>query len=499
MNNLLETLNDVWQQQPQRAMLVDGDTGLNHGTFLIELEKCKQQLMQWQPKSVALLADNSVQWVLVDLACQLLNIPFLPLPVYFTPKQLKHSIIDAGCDLLLIENALAGPSTKGLVGGKVLGELNQYTAFALPTSAEHTVQLPEHTAKITFTSGSTGQPKGVCLSNAHQWQVARSIKDRINQRTNRHLCILPLATLLENVGGVYAALLNGSTVVMPRLSELGFNGSSSLDFTKLLEQISLCQPNSLITTPEILAGLTMAAEHGWAVPACLSFVPVGGARVAPGLISRAHNAGIAVYQGYGLSECGSVVSLNAPNEANHDTMGRVLPHNIVTIEDGEVMVSGNCFLGYANQPDSWAQPKCATGDMGFIDDNGYLTITGRRKNLLISSFGRNINPEWVESELLASSLLKQAFVFGDGKPYCVAALSPVSAGVTSTQIDQWIKQVNAQLPDYAQIKGWFLLLQPILPGSAMLTSNGRPKRAPLLAFFETQINQLFNSASMETL
>jgi long-chain acyl-CoA synthetase len=70
--------------------------------------------MQWQPKSVALLADNSVQWVLVDLACQLLNIPFLPLPVYFTPKQLKHSIIDAGCDLLLIENALGDASMHDL-------------------------------------------------------------------------------------------------------------------------------------------------------------------------------------------------------------------------------------------------------------------------------------------------------------------------------------------------------------------------------------------------
>jgi long-chain acyl-CoA synthetase len=114
VNNLLDTLNDVWIQQPKKAMLVDGDTGLDHGAFLIELEECKQQLMQWQPKSVALLADNSVQWVLVDLACQLLNIPFLPLPVYFTPKQLKHSIIDAGCDLLLIENALGDASMHDL-------------------------------------------------------------------------------------------------------------------------------------------------------------------------------------------------------------------------------------------------------------------------------------------------------------------------------------------------------------------------------------------------
>jgi long-chain acyl-CoA synthetase len=94
------------------------------------------------------------------------------------------------------------------------------------------------------------------------------------------LCILPLATLLENVAGIYASLLNGTTVAIPALAELGFKGSSSLDFTTLLGMISDVQPSSIITTPEILGGLVVAAKQGWLVPQCLSFVAVGCAKVA---------------------------------------------------------------------------------------------------------------------------------------------------------------------------------------------------------------------------
>ncbi|MFT5164687.1 MAG: long-chain acyl-CoA synthetase, partial [Alteromonadaceae bacterium] len=457
--------------------------------FVNEIERYVAVLDHWQAKSVALLGDNSIQWVLVDFACQLLNIPLLPLPAYFTTKQLKHSVKTAACDLLLTDIDGAEQLAE-LLSGEVLSEkIDLYRAISMVPASRAIV--PPGTSKITFTSGSTGYPKGVCLSQQQQWQVATSLKMAIDNTTDSHLCLLPLPTLLENVAGIYAAMLNGATVVIPSLGELGFSGSSSLDFSRFLGQISAVQPSSLITTPEILSGMVIGAEQGWPVPQSLSFVAVGGSRVSPGLTARTQKVGIPAYQGYGLSECASVVSLNTATQSKVPTAGKVLAHTKVAIVEGEVIVNGPLFLGYADDKDSWGQSSYATGDMGHVDDNGYLTITGRKKNLLISSFGRNINPEWVESELLSSSLIRQAFVFGDAKPFCVAALNPLSPTITPVQIDDWIQQINSQLPDYAQVKGWFLLPQPLLPGSDLLTSNGRPKRDKIVKFYAQDIERLY--------
>lgn len=488
-NSLLERLDTVWSKQPNKAMLVCDKAGLDYHTFKRELEFCVDQLAQYNPTGVAVLADNSAHWVVTDIACQHLCVPMLPLPLFFTPLQMQHAIKDAGCDLLLVESAMTQTVLERATGCEVIGQLYDYCVVRMPLISQS--QLPENTGKITFTSGSTGNPKGVCLSNEHQWTVAQSIQSSINKKTARHLCILPLSTLLENIAGVYAALLNGATVILPSLATLGFSGSSSLNFTSLLEQITQLQPSSLITTPELLSGLVNAAEQGWQVPYSLDFVAVGGARVAPGLLERAYRVSIAAYQGYGLSECGSVVSLNVPHCNDINAMGTILPHAQVTIEDGEVMVQGQLFLGYTNQPKSWSQQKVATGDLGYLDEKGQLVVTGRKKNVLISSYGRNINPEWVEAEVLVSPLIKQAYLFGDDKPYCVAAIVPVHPQVEVVQINDWIKQVNQLLPDYAQVKQWFIPQKDISISTGLLTNNGRPKRPLLEALLASEINERY--------
>jgi long-chain acyl-CoA synthetase len=361
--------------------------------------------------------------------------------------------------------------------------------YELPATS--TARLPKGTQKITFTSGTTGAPKGVCLSAEQQVAVAASIASTIDVESPRHLCILPLSTLLENLAGVYAPLFRGGTVVVPSLADVGLNGSSQLDIPSLLECIGREQPNSLILVPEILSALAVAAECGWRPPSSLHFVAVGGGKVSAELLLRARRAGLPAFEGYGLSECGSVVTLNVPAADRAGSVGRPLPHVQLHIVNNEIVVEGSTFLGYVDQPESWDAGPVRTGDLGRIDADGYVYINGRAKNQLITSFGRNLSPEWVESELLAGPLLQQAVVIGDARPWCVALLWPRDPATTDEDIAAWIRNANQQLPDYARIVDWRRLPKPMTSDSGLLTDNGRPRRTQIERLYGPLIEQLY--------
>ena len=169
----------------------------------------------------------------------------------------------------------------------------------------------------------------------------------------------------------------------------------------------------------------------------------------------------------------------------------MLPHVRVTERDGELWVEGNRFLGYLDEPASWRSGPVATGDLGSVDSDGYLSISGRRKHLLISSFGRNIAPEWVESELLADGLLRQAVVLGDDRPWCIALVYPADAGSSDSAIAAAITAANERLPDYARIRDWIRLQQPLSAANDLLTANGRPRRQRIAVHFAAAVDQCY--------
>ena len=130
----------------------------------------------------------------------------------------------------------------------------------------------------------------------------------------------------------------------------GFSGSRLTDPMALLGAITKAEPETLILVPELLQLLVIASGMGWQAPASLRFIAVGGSKVAPALLARARALGLPVHQGYGISECASVVSLATADNSHADSVGRILPHLTVTIIDSELVVSGNTFLGYASTP-----------------------------------------------------------------------------------------------------------------------------------------------------
>ena len=172
------------------------------------------------------------------------------------------------------------------------------------------------------------------------------------------------------------------------------------DVARLLGCVTTARPDSLILVPELLRLLVAAAERGWPAPSSLRFVAVGGASVAVELLERAAAVGLPVFEGYGLSECASVVCLNTPESRRPGSVGRPLPHARVRVGDGgQLMVSGVTMRGYLGDRRARRASEWATGDLGEIDADGYVYVRGRLGNMYITSFGRNVAPEWVEREI----------------------------------------------------------------------------------------------------
>jgi long-subunit acyl-CoA synthetase (AMP-forming) len=485
----------VWQVLSARAsrhdpapVLIGAGQRFDAGALVAAIERTVHALRHARLRCLALRADNAPSWVVIDLACQLADIRLVPLAPFFSPQQAAHVLTAAGCDALASPD-LRWPGSPLAVGSPAAGDLAGLPFWRLPVAP---VDMPDGTTKITFTSGSTGAPKGVCLSADHPQRVAASLATLIDLPGVRHLCLLPLATLLENVGGVYAPLLSNGTVYLPSLAETGLSGASSVDMVALTGAIDRHQPHSLILVPALLQALVGALGCGWHPPRSLCFVAVGGARVAPALLDTARRGGLPVYEGYGLSECASVVSLNTPGHDQPGSAGRPLPHLSVTIDNGELTVGGSGFLGYLGQPESWYPTAVRSGDVGHLDADGFLHVRGRRDNLIVTSFGRNVSPEWVEAALLAGPLLRDAVVFGNGETHCAALLGTANA-IGDDVLDAWVCRVNADLPDYARI-GAFARLPAPLAATGLLTGNGRPRRAAIAERYADVLARLFSAS-----
>lgn len=422
-----------------------------------------------QSRVLAVLADNSPAWVVTDLAAQEAGIVHLPLPAFFTPAQLRHALTDAGADAVLTDQ----PERIGALdlGFSVVGNWEGLTWMR---RAVDPVALPQGTVKITFTSGSTGAPKGVCLSGAGLYDTAMAVCERLaDLPLQRHLAVMPLSLLLENVAGVYAPLLRGMTVHLPPLATLGWKGMAGFDPAALDRAVGDSAASSVILVPELLKAWTVQLSAvAKRASDSLVFVAVGGARVAVEQLRASRRLGIPAYQGYGLSEGGSVLTLNRPGD-DGDGVGRPLAHARLRIDNGEVVTAARAFLGYTGSVNS-SDDSFATGDIGRFDADGHLHLAGRRSNLLVTSYGRNVSPEWIEAELLTDPRVLQVVVVGDGLP-ALAALLVVRPGVANSEIDAIVARINRHLPDYARLAHW-LSVEPFTAVNGLATGNGRPAR-----------------------
>lgn len=422
-------------------------------------------------RPVATRIDHGVGECLLDLALFEAGVPTIPLPPFFTPAQTAHALEAAGAQALL-----SGPVT---------------ASFACEPRAGQTPRpLPPGTARITFTSGSTGDPKGICLSADHILRVAAAVVETLGtHHAGRHLPLLPPGILLENVAGLHATMLAGGTYVALSQAAVGMADGFRPDLAAMLGAIATQRITSLILVPEYLAGLVAAMTASGVRLPLLTLVAVGGARIDPLLLDAAAAVGLPVRQGYGLTECASVVALAGSDPGSRGSVGPSIGANAIRLaEDGEILIDGPLNLGTVGAPR--LPGPLATGDLGRIDSDGRLWIEGRKSALIITSHGRNVSPEWVEGVLTRQPAIAQAMVRGDGRPALDALVVPASL---TADLAAAVAAANRDLPPYARIAQW-RAVAPFSPLAGQLTGNGRLRRDAIDSahpYQETPVDQPF--------
>jgi len=489
MNELLVRIRNHAHQTPNAFALRDERTELNYAQLIREIDRMDHQITG---RRIGLLMDNSIAWACLDLAILQRGSIAVPMPGFFTEDQLRHLIANANLDEIVTDHPervtalLSHPMVNSLpVAGYTLSR------FKLEPLAGSSY-LPPDTAKITYTSGTTGKPKGVCLSSKTLIKVTKSLCEAVGAQTSdRCLSILPLSTLLENITGLYAPLWMGASAQVPSLASCGFTGSSGLRIEALFATLNWAAPTITVLVPQLLKVLVMGIKSGIPVPKSLRFIAVGGAPVAQSLLTEAKNLGLPAFQGYGLSEAGSVTCLNLPGENRPGSVGKPLQHVQLRInQDGEVVISGDLHLGYLGTTADVRHTEWLTGDLGYLDEDGYLFLVGRKKTAFATAFGRNVAPEWVEASLTSHPSIAQAAVFGEGHPFNVAVLVP-RGEISVHGLEQIVHTINQQLPDYARITRWVVANQPFTSANQMLNQSGFVQRQNIYSTYRNQIESFY--------
>ncbi len=329
----------------------------------------------------------------------------------------------------------------------------------------------EDLASLVYTSGTTGLPKGVMLSHGNFLSNIRACVERFKlDEQDECLSFLPLSHVFERMAGYYLMLYCGTVIAyaesfdtipanlaeirptvaisVPRLYEKMyarvmervlsgpwlrkqiFFGTLKICRSVIGQELAGQRPQPLLKGLANLAQKTVFSKLKEHLGGRLRFFVSGGAPLAKEIAEFFLAAGIPIYEGYGLTETAPVIAANYPGHLRPGTVGPTISGTKVRLaEDGEILVQGpGVFKGYWNRPEETAEAFIdgwlKTGDIGELDPDGYLSITDRKKDLIVTAGGENISPQLLENQLKSDKFIANAMVYGDRKPYLTALLIP---------------------------------------------------------------------------
>ncbi len=430
---------------------------------------------------VVLWGPNCPQWVLAFLGCIKAGVVVVPLDLRSAPDYVERVISR-------IEPKLAFTSRATPKDGVVLGvpeigfEELEALIQGLPQPEEVDI-TPDDLAEIMFTSGTTGDPKGVMLTHRNLLANIYGVCQYITcSPSSRLLSILPLSHMYEQMGGLFIALHYGASVTYPTSRQPTILARTMRDrrvtILLLVPQALELLMNGIErevkrTGKEALWNRLLKVAEAMPFPmrrilfrrvhkqfgGKLDFIVSGGAALDPDLGRKWEALGIKIVQGYGTTEAAPVISNHSLSERRLDSAGRPLPNVELKISgEGEILVRGeNITPGYWRAPqeteatfeDDWYK----TGDLGFLDDEGFLHIQGRKKDMIVLSSGQNIFPEDIQGVLSKHPKVTEAAVVGleKGSSVEVHAALILEDANAAEEVVSW---ANGQLAEQQRIRGF---------------------------------------------
>lgn len=428
-----------------------------------------------------LWSASRINWVVAYLGSLLVGAVVVPLDVSSKEDFLTRLAQTTEAKYLITTpkqyQSLKSPSVP-LIDIDTLPE-GDFEASRLPEVGENDL------AQLVFTSGTTGQPKGVMLSHGNIASNALAALKVVDIRDkDRALSILPLSHMLEATIDI-AILSRGSSIVYARTlvpdTLLRLLGTQHVTLMVLVPQALQLFLNAIEREVrrqkkekafEFLHRVASVLPFSWRrrlfgsvhkrFGGHFKFFVCGGAYLPPALAERWEHMGFRVMQGYGTTECAPVVSVTPYPDHVYGTAGKSLPGQQVRIaEDGEIQVHGaNVALGYWKNPEAteaaFKDGWYSTGDLGYLDERGFLYIKGRKKNLIVLPNGLNVYPEDVENVLLTNPAVKDAVVIGlaeNGNAH-EQSVHAVLLMEDATQAKAAVQQANKSLASHQQIRGF---------------------------------------------
>lgn len=516
---------------------------------------------------VGILAPASPEWLLFDLSCLCAGAVTVPLFSNLSPDNLAWEIADSGLKLLLVQDQAQLESIRSFCPSEIvivtveeipsvdsIRKLSQRVADPLDWIAREAASMvPDQAATIIYTSGSTGRPKGVVLSHlAICTQVAAAqLRYPTDPRSDFGLSCLPMAHVFERMV-VFFHLANGYPLAI------------SLDVQKVGEDLRIFRPTILTVVPRLLEKMLAKIEAGihtagpikkWVGKAALHesrrdphvlgklfarlydplawskirlglggrlrLVVSGGAPLFAGVERCLTRIGIPIYQGYGMTEMSPVIAANYPGANKMGSVGPPFPCVEVRIgADDEVLVRGPSLLsGFWNNPeglagvlteDGWLQ----TGDLGRMDPEGFLFLTGRKKDLCKSTGGKYVAPVPIEDAVSQHPWIEHSVVCADDRKFVSILLSLNFAAIRDhlsrsgsihavsdflatpafhAEIERHIHRVNSSLNDWEKIRRWITAQQPFAVETGELTPTLKVRRSAVLTRYRNQFDGLYGT------